>query len=553
MMVESKPRSTDQGVLSTIAETAIANAAIAVAGLSKSYGGIRALVDMDLVVETGTIHAIVGENGAGKSTLMKILAGAVQPGAGTFTVEGQAVSFASPQDARRQGIGIVYQELSLFPDRSVLANMFPDRQPTRRGLVDTHSMREAAVPVLRRMGLAADPDAFVGDLDLDERQLVEISRVVLERPRVLILDEPNSALNEHETTRLFAVLRDLRAEGLTMLYVSHRLEEVFQIADRITVMRNGRLVWTRDRASLTIADVVAAMVGGRQGDLFPPRAVRVVGQRGPDASEPDSAAGVDTQGALDVRGLTVGEELHDATFTARPGEIIGLAGLEGSGVATLLGVLFGTRRASAGEVRYPDGAGLPVSPTAAARRGVALVPADRRHQGLMLDRSIVRNIGLVSVGTLPSRTPWLRPGEMLDAARRQIDNLRIKVGDPGDPAGSLSGGNQQKVVIGKWLEIAPRVMLLDDPTRGVDIGAKREIYLLIRALADEGRIVLFRSTELPELVGLADRILVFYRGRIGFELPGPTTSDSQVLHAINTGRPFDGSTIDVPDLQEVHP
>ncbi|MFO1541087.1 MAG: sugar ABC transporter ATP-binding protein, partial [Chloroflexota bacterium] len=397
-------------------------------------------------------------------------------------------------------------------------------------------MRDAALPVLRRIGLAADPDALVGSLDLDERQLVEICRVVLERPRVLILDEPNSALNERETARLFAVLRDLRAEGMTMLYVSHRLEEVFDISDRITVMRNGRLVWTRDRAELTIPDVVGAMVGGTQGDLFPPR--RTAEER---LGTPAAAIGAGDAGSLVVQDLTVGDELRGATFTARPGEIIGLAGLEGSGVATLLGVLFGTRRATDGSVTYPDGAGLPTSPTAASRRGVALVPADRRHQGLMLDRSIVRNTSLVSVGALPSRTPWLRPAEMLDAARRQIERLRIKVGHPEDPAGSLSGGNQQKVVIGKWLEVAPRVMLLDDPTRGVDVGAKREIYLLVRALADEGRIVLFRSTELPELVGLADRILVFYRGTLAFALEGAATSDHEVLHAINTGRPMDAA------------
>lgn len=551
MAVDRAPGSLDQGLRSTTPGMAVANVAVAVSGLSKSYGGIRALVDMDLSVETGTVHAIVGENGAGKSTLMKILAGAVRPGAGTIRIDGHEVTFASPQDARRAGIGIVYQELSLFPDRSVLANLFPDQQPTRHGMVDTRSMREAALPVLNRIGLDAAPETFVGELDLDERQLVEISRVVLERPRVLILDEPNSALNEHETERLFAVLRDLRADGMTMLYVSHRLEEVFQVADRITVMRNGRLVWTRDRDDATIADVVRAMIGGSQGDLFPERVRRDVIRKGaPPVTTPDA---IEPVGSLEVRGLTVGSELHDATFTARAGEIIGLAGLEGSGVATLLGVLFGTRNASTGEVRYPDGGALPTSPTAAARRGVALVPADRRHQGLMLDRSIVRNVSLVSVGTLPSRTPWLRPGEMLDAARRQIDGLRIKVGRPEDPAGSLSGGNQQKVVIGKWLEVAPRMMLLDDPTRGVDVGAKREIYLLIRALADEGRIVLFRSTELPELVGLADRILIFYRGRLCFELPGPTTSDHEVLHAINTGRPLDPSITVPATPEEVRP
>jgi ribose transport system ATP-binding protein len=541
MVMDGGRGSSDQGLPSTVPVTAIAHPAVVVSGLSKSYGGIKALIEMDLAVEPGTIHAVIGENGAGKSTLMKILAGAVKADVGSVEIGGQRVTLTSPQDARRAGIGIVYQELSLFPERSILANLFPDIQPTRRGLVDTVAMREAATPVLRRIGLNADPDTLVGALDLDERQLVEISRVVLERPRVLILDEPNSALNEHETERLFAILRDLRANGMTMLYVSHRLEEVFQISDRVTVMRNGRLVWTRDRVGLTIPDVVAAMVGGAQGDLFPSR-------RPADQAVAPQADG--SAGTLIATGLTVGDELTDVSFTAHPGEIIGLAGLEGSGVATLLGVLFGTRHPTAGTVTYPDGGGLPGSPTKAARRGVALVPADRRHQGLMLDRSIVRNVSLVSVGALPSRTPWLRPAEMLDAAKHQIERLRIKVGHPENPAGSLSGGNQQKVVIGKWLEVAPRVMLLDDPTRGVDVGAKREIYLLIRALADEGRIVLFRSTELPELVGLADRILVLYRGRLALELDGATTSDHEVLHAINTGQAMDRAEALAAHVQE---
>ena len=532
MALDGGHQSADMGLPSTLPGTAIANPAVVVSGLSKSYGGVKALIEMDLAVEPGTVHAVIGENGAGKSTLMKILAGAVKPDSGAITIGGQAVTFASPQDARRSGIGIVYQELSLFPERSILANLFPDVQPTRRGLVDTAAMRRAATPVLRRIGLVTDPDTLVGDLDLDQRQLVEICRVVLERPRVLILDEPNSALNEHETERLFAVLRDLRADGMTMLYVFHRLEEVFEISDRVTVMRNGRLVWTRDRAGLTIPDVVGAMVGVAQGDLFPAR--RPAGTT--IAAAPGSGDG---DGTLVAENVSVGDELKGVGFTARPGEIIGLAGLEGSGVATLLGVLFGTRHPNGGTVRYPDGKNRPTSPTAAARRGVALVPADRRHQGLMLDRSIVRNISLVKVGALPSRSPWLSPGEMMETARRQIERLRIKVGHPEDPAGSLSGGNQQKVVIGKWLEVAPRVMLLDDPTRGVDVGAKREIYLLIRALADEGRIVLFRSTELPELVGLADRILVLYRGRLALELDGATTSDHEVLHAINTGQALD--------------
>lgn len=519
-----------------------ATPALVVSGLSKSYGGIRALIDMDLEVQSGTIHAVVGENGAGKSTLMKILAGAVQPDAGTMTLDGRGVRFASPPDARRAGIGIVYQELSLFPDRSVLANVFADNVPTRFGLVDRAAMLRNAQPVLDDLGLRSAPDTLVGNLGLDERQLVEISRVLVENPRLLILDEPNSALNEHETERLFDVLRDLRDKGMTMLYVSHRLEEVFAIADRITVMRNGELAFTRYCADVTMRDIVEGMVGKAQEELFPPR-----------TDSPGALKGVGaTAGELTVKGLSAGEDLRDVNFTARPGEIIGLAGLEGSGVATLLGVLFGTRKATAGEVGYPDGKGLPTTPTAAARRGVSLVPADRRNQGLMLDRSIVRNMTLVSVGALGGKR-FLSPGSMLAATRRQIEKLRIKVGDPNAPAGSLSGGNQQKVVLGRWLEIDPSVLLLDDPTRGVDVGAKREIYLLIRRLAEEGRIVLFRSTELPELVGLADRILVFYRGQLALDLDGSTATDHDVLHGINAGTLSDRSAKRNNQAQQLEP
>jgi ABC-type sugar transport system ATPase subunit len=510
--------------------------AIAATGLRKAYGGIQALAGVDLAVEAGTVHAVVGENGAGKSTLMKILAGAVAPDQGEIRVGGAVATMASPADAMRLGVGIVYQELSLFPDRSVLANLFPADQPTRHGLVDTAAMRRRADPILRRIGLTVDPDTAVGTLGIGERQLVELSRLLIARPRVLILDEPNSALNEAETRRLFGILRELASDGITLIYVSHRLEEVFEIADRITVMRNGGVVMTVDRAAASMGQVVEAMIGVSPEALFPPRS----------AVTPPTGAST-TQPSLVVRDVAVGDELRDVSFEARPGEIIGLAGLEGSGVATLLGVLYGTRRASAGEIAFADGRGAPTSPTQAARRGISLVPADRRHQGLMLDASITTNVAQVAVGTLPSRRPWLEPAAMRAAARRQIDGLRIRADGPAQVVGRLSGGNQQKVVVGKWLEIGPTVFLLDDPTRGVDVGAKREIYRLIRELADAGRTVLFRSTELPEIVGLADRILVLYRGRLTAEVRGGAIDDHGLLHAINTGRPPGG-----PDLpQEV--
>jgi ABC-type sugar transport system ATPase subunit len=501
--------------------------AVAIRGLSKRYGGVQALVEMEFEAERGTIHAVVGENGAGKSTLMKILAGVVRPDAGTIELDGEEVTIQSPAHAGTYGIGIVYQELSLFPTRSTLANLFVLREPTRHGLVSRREMRRLAASVLDQIGLHVDLDRPVSEVPIGERQLIEICRVLLSEPRLLILDEPNSALSERETQRLFGVLRQLAQRGITMLYVSHRLEEVFEIADRITVMRNGREVLTRDRAQLTIPQVIEAMVGRREEELFPP----------PLAPVADGGAG------LTVTGLAVGEALREVSFEARPGEIVGLAGVEGSGVSVLLGALFGTRKADRGDVRYPDGRGLPRSSTAAARRGISLVPADRRHQGLMLTKDVARNVAHVAVGALRAWPPWLLRTELRRRAEHQIGALQIKTPSPWTPVNQLSGGNQQKVVLGKWLEVGPKLVLLDDPTRGVDVGAKREIFAIMRRLAAEGRIILFRSTELPELIGMCDRILVFYRGRLTGEVSGEALDSRTLLHAINTGEvPRGGET-----------
>jgi ABC-type sugar transport system ATPase subunit len=486
--------------------------------LRKRYGGVIALDGLSLDVSPGTIHAIVGENGAGKSTLMKVLAGVVRPDAGQILLEGREVSMDSPAVARRRGVGIVYQELSLFPQRSVLANLFINREPKRRGLVSTEAMRDLSREMLDRLGLHVDVNAPVGGLSIGEQQLVELARVLLEEPRLLILDEPNSALNERETERLFAVLRQLRDRGGTMLYVSHRLEEVFAISDRVTVTRNGKDVWTQDRKALTIPQVIDAMIGAHHDELFPPPL-------------PSRRTGPPQE--LRVEKLS-GAELRDVSFTARSGEIVGLAGLEGAGVSTLVNILFGARRPRSGAVTYPDGRGLPRSATEAARRAVCLVPADRRRNGLMLDQNIFFNISHVVMGALKG-TPWFSRGEARARARRQIARLRIKTRSPDTPVNHLSGGNQQKVVIGKWLEISPQVILLDDPTRGVDVGAKREIYELIRQMSADGRIVIFSSTELSELVGLCDRILILYRGGLAGQVAGGSVDSHTLLHLINTG------------------
>lgn len=491
---------------------------LSVRNLAKRYGGVVALENMNLAAEPGTIHAVVGENGAGKSTLMKVLAGVVRPDGGTIEIDGQAVTIAGPNEARLHGVGMVYQELSLFPDRSVLANLFVNREPVRHGLISLSSMERQCERLLDQLGLHVDVRAPVSRLSIGERQLVELCRVLLENPRLLILDEPNSALNQQETERLFAVLRELRRQGITMLYVSHRLEEVFSISDRITITRNGRDVATEERAMLTIPQVIEGMIGRQREALFPPPLPAKVGAPTTE---------------LVVSGLA-GGRLRHIDFRAHSGEVVGFAGLEGSGVTDILNILFGLRRARRGTARFPDGRGLPKSTTEASRRKVCLVPADRRHNGLMLDKSILFNISNIVVGARNDGPLWFSPQRALQRAARQIEALRIK-GLPHALANSLSGGNQQKVVIGKWLEIGPQVFLLDDPTRGVDVGAKREIYGLIRKISADGGIVLFSSTELPELIGLCDRILVIYQGRLAGEVSGHGMDSHAILHLLNTG------------------
>lgn len=494
---------------------------ITVTHLTKSYGGVVALADMSITVMPGTIHAVVGENGAGKSTLMKVLAGAVRPDGGSVMLDGKPVTIDSPSAARAHGIGIVYQELSLFPERSVLANLFVNREPTRAGLISLSVMEDRCRPTLAALGLDVDLRAPLGRLSIGEQQLVELARVLLEEPRLLILDEPNSALNGHETERLFAVLAGLRTRGITMLYVSHRLEEVFEISDVITITRNGSDVLSCATTAISMPQVIEGMIGQSREALFPP----------PLPRQPDAPLR-----QLQVMDLS-GGRLRDVSFAAASGEIVGLAGLEGSGAADLLQLLFGIMRPTAGTALFPDGQPLPKTATQAARRGVCLVPADRRRQGLMLDQSISFNISSVAVGARNDASWWYSARAARARADRQIAALRIKTGSARAIAATLSGGNQQKVVIGKWLETGPEVFLLDDPTRGVDVGAKREIYGLMRKMAAAGGIVLFASTELPELIGLCDRILVIYRGRLAGDVTTGRLDTRSLLHLINTGEP----------------
>ncbi|MBA1141530.1 sugar ABC transporter ATP-binding protein [Mesorhizobium neociceri] len=491
---------------------------MSVRNLAMRYGGVVALRDMNLYVGPGTIHAVIGESGAGKSTLVKVLAGVVRPDSGTIRIGDQTVAIDSSAIARKHGLGVVYQDLSLFPDRSVLANLFVGREPLRNGLISTREMEARSRTLLRQLELNVDVRAPVGHLDMGERQLVELARELLQTPRLLILDEPNSALDRRETEHLFTVLRGLKAKGMSVLYVSHRLEDVFAIADHITVMRNGRDVLTKERSGLSEADVIDAMIGQQRDSLFPPAL---------------SANASTIRPQITVEGLS-GGRISGVSFTARSGEVLGFAGLEGSGVEDLFEMLFGLRKAQGGTVRFPDGHGLPKSPTEAARRGIGLLPADRRCNGLMPDRSLAFNIGNIVAGARNWGSRRYSPKAAIAGAARQIDALRIK-SLPDAPVNSLLAGDQQKIVIAKWLETAPQVLLLDNPAGGIEAAAKRKIYALIRQMAANGCIVLLRSVEPSELTNLSNRVLVFHRGRVAGEVFGAEMKRRTVLHLITTG------------------
>ncbi len=506
--------------MTVTAETTIVQegAICALSGVEKRFGGVVALAGVDLEVSPGQVHAIVGENGAGKSTLMKIISGAETPDAGVVRMQGRDVHLDSVKDANDHGVAIVFQELSLYPDLDVLANLFMQREITRAGLVQRTAMRRRAAPILSELGLAVDLDAPAGQLTLAEQQLVEIAKALLTDASVLILDEPNSALNAAETERLFAIVRELRDRGIAVLFISHRLEEVFEIADVITVMRNGQVVVTLPLAGTTIPDVIALMIGRRS--------------RG--AAPAESHADYDSP-ALRLQNVSVTGQVEDVSLEVAPGEIVGLAGLEGSGVTAVLEAVFGMQRPRAGTMTLPNGQPVPSSIRDSVRAGIAMVPADRRHDGLMLTSDLLTNIAQVTAGTLGRFGFFLRQGQMEQRATARMQDLGIVADSVRSAANELSGGNQQKVVIAKWLEADPRVVLLNDPTRGVDVGAKEEIYQIVRDLAAERRIVLFTSTELPEYVHLCDRVVIFYRGRVCGELRRGAISTHVLLEAINTG------------------
>jgi ribose transport system ATP-binding protein len=493
-------------------------------GVAKRYGGVRALEGVDFACRAGSIHAILGENGAGKSTLIKIVSGVVQPDAGEMTFGGRPVRFAGPSAANRAGIVSIFQELSLVPDLSVADNICLADPPRRFGLIDRGTQRRRAQEVLGRLGCQdVDPGMRIKDLPLSRRQLVEIAKALTLRPRLLILDEATSALTAADVERVFTLLRELRQEGLALLYISHRMHEIAALADTCSVFRNGRHVATFPAATRSDQEVVRLMIGRDITQVYPPKPIRNAPPRS----------------CLEVAGLSWDGRLHDLTFAVGRGEIVGLGGLDGQGQREVMLALFGVLRGREGAVRL-DGRPLSLSGPTMARSpacGMALVPEDRKTEGLLLPMAIGDNLSLAALGRM-ARFGVVNRRQECDAVARMVARLHIKLGDPADPVGTLSGGNQQKVVIGKWLMTGPRLILLNDPTRGIDVGTKQELYALMRELADAGAAILFYSTDYDELVGCCDRVLILYDGRIVRVLEGGAITEQDIVaSALNLTAP----------------
>jgi rhamnose transport system ATP-binding protein len=486
---------------------------LALVNVTKSFGAVQALQGVTLELHAGEVHALAGENGAGKSTVVKTFAGVYRPDSGQVQVDGEPVIFHGPADAQQAGVAVIYQEPTLFPDLSVAENIFMGRQPrTSFGRIDRRTMHAETAKLFARLGVALNPQQPARGLSIADQQVVEIAKAISRNARVLIMDEPTAALSGHEVARLFAVTRTLQEHGCAILFISHRLEEIFELCQRVTTLRDGQWIATEPVDGLTADDLVHRMVGRELAALYPKQDVK-----------PGEVA-------LKVSRLTREGVFTDVSFEVRRGEIVALAGLVGAGRSEVARAIFGVDRWDAGEVEV-DGRRLPsASPTAAMAAGLALVPEDRRQQGLVMESSIERNIGLTQLRSL-RRGPLISRKVERDRARDWALRLQLKYARLTDGVGVLSGGNQQKVVLAKWLATEPTVLIVDEPTRGIDVGTKAEVHRLLSELAAQDLAVLMISSDLPEVLGMADRVLVMHEGRLVAEIPRAEATEATVMGA----------------------
>ena len=486
-------------------------------GIDKRFGGVHALENVSFDVISGEVHAVVGENGAGKSTLMKILAGSYQPDSGEIRLEGQKVAFHNPRDSYAAGINIIYQEFYKFPALSVIANIFAGRELNGRVMLNEKEMRSRAMQVFERMGVEIDPDATVKNLTVAEQQLVEIAKALVYEGKLVIMDEPNSSLTDKETQALFQIIRRLKEQGVTILYVSHRLEEVFQISDRVTVLRDGKYVGTWKTAETNIPYIISQMIGRTLSKAFP--------------TVPDLQ--LDARKILDVRGLSKPGRLDNVSFDVREGEVLGFAGLEGCGIRDLFLVLFGLEKSVSGEVIYLDKKMNIHFSSDAIQNNWGLIPANRRDHGLLMNWSLKENVAVVILKRLLNFLGLVNERRLSNTAETYIQQLNISTDSIDKKVFDLSGGNQQKVVIAKWLATEPKVLILDDPTRGIDVGAKAEIYQLIHDLALQGLAILLSSSEIDEVLNLSQRVLVMRQGSIIKEFTHKEADKAEVMRYVS--------------------
>src|SRR4051794_28303287 len=497
----------------SMADTTTRPASLELRGVAKSFGAVRALSSGSLRVEPGSIHALVGENGAGKSTLVKVVAGVYRRDGGEFLLDGTSVDFGSTAESKAAGVAVIYQEPTLFPDLSVTENIFMGRQLLGRGRrIDRGAMYAEARKLFTRLGVRIDPRRPAAGLSIADQQIIEIAKAISVDATLLIMDEPTAALSGVEVERLFAVARSLRDEGRALVFISHRFDEVFALCDKVTVMRDGEYISTQDISETNVEGLVAMMVGREVADLFPKTPAAI--------GEP----------VLTVTGLGSTGVFHDISFEVRAGEIVGLAGLVGAGRSEIARAVFGVDHYESGSVTL-KGRKVPAhSPRAAIRAGMAYIPEDRRKQGLVIDSSVSRNIAGVIRHTL-SKAGLITTGTENAAAGPWAARLEVKTGALDMNASTMSGGNQQKVVIAKWLATNPGLLIIDEPTRGIDVGTKAEVHRLLSELAGQGLAILMISSELPEVLGMADRVLVVCEGRITADLDRADATPEAVMHA----------------------
>ena len=481
-------------------------------GIKKSFGGVRALSDVSFAAAAGQVTCLVGENGAGKSTLLKIMSGVIEADEGEIRLNGRATSLPSPAAAQKAGIAIIHQELNVLPDLSIAENIYLSRLPVRGPTLDWNRLFSDTHELLTRLQIKLDPRRRVGTLSLARQQMVEIARAIAQRATIIAMDEPTATLSEDDVNRLITLMEQLKRDGVAVIFVSHRLNEVMRVGDRITVLRDGAAVATMARAEATPERVVELMVGRSIDQQFP--------------KEPTERGDV----VLEIRDLSTRELLRGVSLSVRRGEIVGLAGLVGAGRTELARAIFGIDRVSGGSIVLDGKAFRPRHPGDAISAGIAYVPEDRKKSGLILNFRLFSNV------SLPTLRRFVRGGRVvrdleISAFSRWARDLNIRAHTPSQTAQSLSGGNQQKVVLAKWLEASPRLLILDEPTRGVDVGAKTEIYAIINRLARAGTAILMISSDLPEVLGMSDRIVVMHEGRVTGEFDREQASEERVMQA----------------------